>query len=309
MYKNLNATVLGVSGRQSELIELAMTYGFLGLDIDIVDLVKRTQRSEFDKASRYLLSSKMQVSGFDTPIDLDSDDTSFEKALVQLPNAIEIAGKVGARAGFLRLPAATDRLPFHEYFDVLRKRIDRIGEIFEKNNVQLALYFSAAKENRENRQFKFIQDVDGFLAFFKACTSPSVSLVIDTFNWVVGGGTFEQLAEIPGERIAALRISDTEELPSVNDASLSMRQIAGATGIIDNVRFVTALSKAGFDGPITSYAHASNFGGLTRDAIVAKSQDALDNVLASAGLPTFTRRPDLVVEATGPVSEDIGLEA
>jgi chitinase len=42
MYKNLNATVLGVSGRQSELIELAMTYGFRGLDIDIVDLVKRT---------------------------------------------------------------------------------------------------------------------------------------------------------------------------------------------------------------------------------------------------------------------------
>ena len=64
MYKNLNATVLGVSGRQSELIELAMTYGFRGLDIDIVDLVKRTQRSEFEKAARYLFSAKMLVSGF-----------------------------------------------------------------------------------------------------------------------------------------------------------------------------------------------------------------------------------------------------
>ena len=309
MYKNLNATVLGVSGRQSELIELAMTYGFRGLDIDIVDLVKRTQRSEFDKASRYLLSSKMQVSGFDVPIDLDSDDASFEKALAQLPTSIEIAGKVGARAGFLRLPAATDRLPFHEYFDVLRKRVDRIGEIFEKNNVQLGLFFSAAKENRDDRQFKFIQDVEGFLAFFKACTSSSVALVIDTFNWVVGGGTFENLAEIPGDKIAALRISDTESLPSLNEASLTMRQIAGTTGIIDNLRFVSVLSKAGFDGPITSFAHASNFGGLTRDAIVAKSQDALDNVLESAGLPTFTRRPDMVVESTGPISEDIGLEA
>lgn len=310
MYKNLNATVLGVSGRQSELIELAMTYGFRGLDIDIVDLVKRTQRSEFEKAARYLLSAKMMVSGFETPIDLDSDDATFEKTLTQLPATIEIAGKVNARAGFLRLPAATDRLPFHEYFDVLRKRVDRIAEIFAANNVMLGLYFSTALENRENRQFKFIQDVGGFLAFFNACTNKSVGLVIDTFNWVVGGGTFEQLATIPGNRIAVLRLADAETLPTIEEASLKMRQLAGTSGVIDNVRIVSVLSKAGFDGPITAFGHASNFGGMTRDSIVAKSQDSLDNVLAGAGLPTFTRRPDMIVESTSPlVLEDIGLEA
>lgn len=309
MYKNLNATVLGVSGRQSELIELAMTYGFRGLDIDIVDLVKRTQRSEFDKASRYLLSSKMFVSGFDVPIDLDADDASFEKTLATLPTTIEIAGKVGARAGFVRLPAATDRLPFHEYFDVMRKRIDKIGAMFEKNNVMVGLYFSTAQENRENRQFKFVQDVESFLAFFKACTSPSVGIVVDSFNWVVGGGTFEQLESIPGNKIAALRLADAESLPSINDASVKMRQTAGTTGVIDNVRFASTVSKAGYQGPITSFAHASNFGGMTRDSIVAKSQDALDHVLASAGLPTFTRRPEMIVESASSVSEDIGLEA
>jgi sugar phosphate isomerase/epimerase len=252
----------------------------------------------------------MLVSGFETPIDLDSDDATFEKTLAQLPATIEIAGKVNARAGFLRLPAATDRLPFHEYFDVLRKRVDRIAEIFAANNVMLGLYFSTALENRENRQFKFIQDVDGFLAFFNACTNKSVGLVIDTFNWVVGGGTFEQLATIPGNRIAVLRLADAETLPTIEEASLKMRQLAGTTGVIDNVRIVSVLSKAGFDGPITAFGHASNFGGMTRDSIVAKSQDSLDNVLAGAGLPTFTRRPDMIVESTSPlVLEDIGLEA
>ncbi len=310
MYKNLNATVLGVSGRQSELIELAMTYGFRGLDIDIVDLVKRTQRSEFEKAARYLLSAKMLVSGFETPIDLDSDDETFEKTIALLPATIEIAGKVNARAGFLRLPAATDRLPFHEYFDVLRKRVERIAEIFAANKVMLGLYFSTAIENRENRQFKFIQDVEGFLAFFNACANQSVGLVVDSFNWVVGGGTFEQLATIPGNRVAVLRLADAEVLPSVADASLKMRQLAGTSGVIDNVRIVSVLSKNGFDGPITAFGHSSNFGGMTRDSIVAKSQDSLDNVLAGAGLPTFTRRPDMIVESTSPlVLEDIGLEA
>ncbi|MBU6175705.1 MAG: hypothetical protein KGQ60_18025, partial [Planctomycetes bacterium] len=147
------------------------------------------------------------------------------------------------------------------------------------------------------------------LAFFKACTSPAVGVVIDTFNWVVGGGTFEQLASIPGTKVAALRLSDTEQLPTIADASVKMRQLPGTSGIIDNVRMVATLSKSGFDGPITSFAHSSNFSGMTRDSIVAKSQDSLDNVLAGAGLPTFTRRPEMIVESTGPISEDIGLEA
>ncbi len=184
-----------------------MTYGFKGLDIDIVDLVKRTQRSEFDKASRYLqvTNSKMHVSGFETPIDLDTDDASFAKSLASLHATIEIAGKVGARAGFLRLPAATDRLPFHEYFEVLRKRVEQIAAIFREERCSSGLYFSTAQESRESRQFKFVQDVDSFLAFFKACTSNSVGLVIDTFNWIVGGGTFEQW---PRSQVTELLHSD-----------------------------------------------------------------------------------------------------
>jgi hypothetical protein len=57
------------------------------------------------------------------------------------------------------------------------------------------------------------------------------------------------------------------------------------------------------------FAHASNFGEMTRDSIVAKSQDALDHVLASAGLPTFMRRPEMILKSAATISEDIELEA
>ena len=36
MYKNLNVEGLGISGRQGELIELTLTYGFRGFDFDLV---------------------------------------------------------------------------------------------------------------------------------------------------------------------------------------------------------------------------------------------------------------------------------
>lgn len=309
MYKNLNAGVLGVSGRQSELIELAMTYGFKGLDIDAGDLVKRVSRSDFERATRFLTSSKMSVSGFDLDLDLDCDDALFEKRVALLPSLVEIAGKLHARAGFLSLPAATDRKAFPEFFEDMTRRVERIATIFSQHNVLLGLSFSTAIENRQGKQFQFIQDVAGFLAFFHACKNPSVALIIDTFDWSVGGGTWEQLAALPGARIAALRIADAQSLPSIADSSLCQRQASGTTGTIDNVRFVSLLSKNGYDGPITSFADASHFAGVTRDSIVAKTQDALDHVLAGASLPTFTRRPDMVQESTAPSLEDIGLEA
>ena len=33
MFKNLSPSALGISGHQSEIIELALTYGFAGMDL------------------------------------------------------------------------------------------------------------------------------------------------------------------------------------------------------------------------------------------------------------------------------------
>jgi chitinase len=57
MYKNLNASSFGISGRQSDLIELAMTYGFQGIDIDAVDL----QVTGFSSGLNIRDSSRMVV--------------------------------------------------------------------------------------------------------------------------------------------------------------------------------------------------------------------------------------------------------
>ena len=43
MFKNLNPSALGVSGHQSELIELALTYGFEGTDLNVADFATRAR--------------------------------------------------------------------------------------------------------------------------------------------------------------------------------------------------------------------------------------------------------------------------
>ena len=309
MYKNLNAAALGISGRQSELIELAMTFGFQGLDIDALDFEKRSARTDFQKASRFLLSSKMRVSSFDVPTDLDADEVVFEQSLKAVESVVDVAGQAGARAGIVRIPAATDRFAFPQYFEWIRNRIDRLGGIFEKHSVLLGLVFTTYSEARAGKQYSFVHDVHGALALYNACGSQAVGLVIDSFDWTVGKGTWEQLATLPGARIAGFNIADLSESPAIEACDKSARLIAGTTGRIDNAKFAMMLHQQGYDGPITSCPEASNFGTVTRDAIVSRAQEVLDQTLQKAGLPTQTRRPDLVVAGKDTSFEQFGADA
>lgn len=294
MYKNLNARALGISGRQSDLIEIAMTYGFQGLDIDAVDLQRRTERTDFDRASRFLASSGMKVSGFDVPCNLDSDDKEFEASLKDVEAVVGVAGKVKARAGILAIPASTNLAPFPQYFEYVRARLQRLATIFESHQVLLGLSLSTYLEDRSDRQYAFIQDVDGALALVNSCPSNYVGLLVDTYHWTVGKGTWEQLASLQGSKVAGLNIADMVAIPSLNESNDSLKFIAGTYGTVDNAQFAKILAENGYDGPITSSPSPKNLGSITRDSIVSKAQDVLDATLAAANLSTQTRRPEWI---------------
>jgi sugar phosphate isomerase/epimerase len=308
MYKNLNARALGISGRQSDLIEIAMTYGFQGLDIDAVDLQRRTARTDFDRASRFLTSSGMKVSAFDVPCDLDSDDKEFDASLKDVEAVVSVAGKVKARAGILAIPAGTNRASFPQYFEFVRARIQRLASIFESNHVLLGLSMSTFEDCRADRQFSFIHDVDGALALVQACQSNSVGILVDTFHWTVGKGTWEQLASLQGHKVAGLNIADVATVPDIKESKDSLKLIAGSTGTIDNARFASTLAANGYDGPITSSPSPSNLGSITRDSIVSKAQDVLDATLSAANLSTQTRRPEWIAAQASSAPEISSLE-
>ncbi len=79
----------------------------------------------------------------------------------------------------------------------------------------------------------------------------------------------------------------------------------GSNGVVDNVGIVGQLAKMGFEGPVSAYGHVSQMTGKTRDMIVSAAQDSIDNVMSTTGLPTYTRKPELVGESTAPVFAEI----
>lgn len=297
MYKSLSCDLLGISGRQSEIIELALTYGFRGIEIDMDDLVKRCQRSSFENASRFLASSKLEIAGFDAPIDLDSDEDAFSVRLAQLNAVAEIASRASANTAIVVIPHGTDRLPYPEYFDVVRNRIDQIAEIFAKENVRVALTFDVHAPSAEEKQFKFVRDVEGFSAVVRACSSKNVAIIYDSWNWFAGGGSVEQLEQIGLQRVAGLRLSDCTEGVAAEAATADDCLLPGLVGTIENASVLQKFSEAGLKLPVAARGKTLEES-PTRDALVAAAQDSLDKAFESAGIPSETRRPEMFAEAS-----------
>ena len=116
MFKNFNPSFLGLSGHQSEVIELALTYGFSGMDLNIADFATRVRLKGLPYARRLIDSARIRVGTFQLPIDWDTTDETFHKDLTKLQEYADAAAAIGCTRCCATLSPAGDNRPYHENF-------------------------------------------------------------------------------------------------------------------------------------------------------------------------------------------------
>lgn len=294
MLKNFSPQSLGINGRQSELIELALTYGFTSMDVDMSEMLRRAQRTNTQDAAKYLEAAKIAIGGFDLDVDLDADEDAFTRELAGLHPLAELAKQLGATRSYLRVPAATDRLPYHEYFEIQKTRIVQIAEVLGAKGIQLGIGFSAGKELDEGKEFPFVRNVEGFVALVKAASASNVGYLIDTWDWVVGDGAMDQLSELTAAEIVAVRLCTLSPDADPSKANSTDRILPEKEGILNHAKLVAHLASIGFEGPISPGASSQSYKGQTRESIVQRAQEAVDEISTEAGLTVAPLPKDLI---------------
>ncbi len=294
MLKNFSPIALGINGRQSELIELALTYAFTGIDIDMHEMLRRAQRTTTQDAAKYLEAAKITIGGFDLGVRLDDDEESFVSQIGGLHPLADLAKELGANRAYVRVPAATDRLPYHEYFDVQTKRLTQIAEVLGTRGIKLGVGFSAGKETADGKEFPFIRTAEGLVAMVNAITGDNVGFLIDTWDWVVGDGAMDQLSEIAADKIVAVRLGSLPSDVDPSKATSSDRVLPEQEGTLNHVNLVKHLASISFEGPISPSASNQSYKGQTRESIVQRAQEAVDGISKEAGLPVAPLPMELI---------------
>ncbi len=291
MYRNLSTTALGISGRQSELIELALTYGFRGVDVDMMDLAKRYKLRGGDHAARFLLSAKIRIGGFDLPINWRGEEAEFHAELEKLSSMAEVASSLNAKLCHVMVLPASDELPYHENFELHRKRLAEIANVLAKRDIALAVGLMAAPAHRQDKRFEFIYQAEPLILLIKAVGHASVGLMYDSWNWHIGGGTAEHLQKLKSGQVMSVRLADIAEGADLATITDDQRLLPGSGGTVDNSGAMSFLAAQNYVGPVTIYPHPSKLSGKTRDAIVQACSACLDDAWSAAGLGDKTPEP------------------
>ncbi len=285
MFKNLNASALGITGHQSEIIELALTYGFRGMDVDIEEIATRARHRGIPYARRLIDSAKLRIGTFRLPLEWDTDDELFKPELEKLPEYARLAAEIGCTRCVATTAPAGDKRPYHENFEFHRRRFTDICRALEPAGVRLGIGFRASMELRQSQAFQFIHDLDAMALLVKMVDAPNVGLLLDVWDVHVGGGSVQNVREMSAEQIVAVQLADVPpDGPPVGELTEASRKLPAKEGGIGLPEYLGALAEVGYDGPVTLKPARTALSGTRRDRIVREAGDALDRVWKAAAL-------------------------
>lgn len=280
MFKNLNPAALGVSAQQSELIELALTYGFAGMDLNMAEFATRVRLKGLDYAKRLIQSAKIRIGTFAVPMELEADDETFERELKKLAEYAGYAAALGCTRATALVAPAGDVRPYHENFEFHRRRLGEICKTLEPSGVRLALGFQAAEHLRRNRAFQFIQDLDALMLLVNMTGAPNLGLLADTWDMVACGAGVDAIRKIPAQQIVAVQVADMPAGVAVGALDEKSRLLPGGeAGQIDVAGFLTTLREMHYDGPVTAKPSRGVFQSRRREVVIKQTSEALDRVL------------------------------
>jgi sugar phosphate isomerase/epimerase len=268
MFKNLSTAGLGVSGRQSEIIELALSYGFKGVDLDLAEFQENAKLQGLAHARRLLDSARLKIGTFRLPLIWDESDETYRAGLDSLPDLLKLATDLGATTAVTSLAPANDSRPYHENFEFHRRRLGELGEALAPHKIRLGVGFVASAAARKNRAYQFIHSLDALVTLIGMVRAANVGAVVDAWQIHAAAGSLDDLRKLGKGRIAAVYLSDAPADIAPANLTESQRLLLGETGVIDSAAILALLAELDFDGPVTPLMHSSQSQGLRREQLV-----------------------------------------
>ena len=288
MFRNLSTFGLPLSGRPSELIELALSFGFDAMDIDLVDFQQQAETFGVPHARRLMVSARLKCGVFRLPLTLDADNATFNAELAALPKRLEFAQATEATRAVASIAAASDEHSFKDFFEQYRTRLDTIGGVLDPYGISLGLTITPESEARAEKTHQFIHTFEGLIGLL-AVSHPRVGAVVDSWAMHITGEPLEMITKVPKGRIVEVRLSDAPRDVAAAELTHAQRLMPGETGVINSAAVLTQAKNAGFDGPVTPWADRSTLAGRGRERIVKVAGDRLEAVWREAGLPIVPR--------------------
>jgi sugar phosphate isomerase/epimerase len=288
MFRNLSTIGLPLSGRPSELIELALSFGFDAMDIDLLDFQQQAEAFGVTHARRLMVSARLKSGTFHLPLQIAADEATFREEIALLPARLELAKAAEAHRAVATVAPASDEHSFKDFFELYRKRLHEIGDLLAPHDITLGLAIRPEREAREGKANEFVHTFEALVGLVMVAHE-RIGAIADAWALHLTGEPLELIAKLPKGRLVEVRLSDAPRDVPAAEMTHAHRLMPGETGVINSAAILEQAKAAGFDGPVTPWADRSTLVGRGREKIVKLAGDRLEQAWKDAGLPIVPR--------------------
>jgi sugar phosphate isomerase/epimerase len=257
------------------------------------DLVGRHDTLGKEFACQFLQSANIDVGTFALPVKIGGTDAEYAAFIKKLDTIADLASTLDGKQCYVLIEPFSNTSAFQENFEKHRTRLHEIGEKLAKYNIRVGLALQAAKAKTSKGEYKFIQSAEDLLTLVKTVGHPNVGLCLDSWQWVVGGGGMDQIADINPKVITEFRMADVSDTADLNAIKISDRVLPGNAVDSISVKMINHLLDAGYEGPFSVATDLGMFAGVARDVVVDRLSERLDKLIAREDLSSIHDDTDL----------------
>jgi len=280
---DLTPGAIGIQAKPPELLDLAVAHGFESIQPNAAFLASLTPAQRKDFAGD--LQDKGLVWGAaGLPVDFRKDEATFRSGMAELPAMASALQDAGAtRVG-------TWLKPYHEdltYLANFRQHAARLGEVTKvlgEHGLRFGLEYVGTRSLWTSQRHAFIHSMAEAKELIAEVNQPNLGFVLDSWHWYTAGETAKDILTLANSDIVACDLNDAPagiDKPELIDSS---RELPAATGRIDIVSFLQALTTLGYDGPIRAEPFNQPLRKLDDGPAAQATSTAIKKAIAQAGV-------------------------
>jgi sugar phosphate isomerase/epimerase len=273
---------LGVRVDLPAAMALAQTHGFESLAPDAGYLGKRSD-SQVQELRDDLKARGLTWGATGLPVDFRGDEAIFRSGMKSLPDFARALERAGATRVGTWIKPGHDRLTYNANFRQHSQRLGEVSRILGDHKLRLGLEYVGPKTSWTAVRFPFIHTMAEMKELIAEIGGDNVGLVLDSWHWYNAGETAADIRSLSALEVVACDLNDAPAQIPLDQQRDLVRELPGATGIIDLKGFLSALVAIGYDGPVRAEPFNATLRTMPPDAAVATTARAMKRSFALVG--------------------------
>lgn len=275
---SLSPGAIGVSGQAAELLEPAAALGFEAITLErgIGDLGRARLMNLKQRADE--LGMSWGCGGL--PVEFRQSAERFQQDLAALPAHAATLEQLGAtRIGTWIMPCH-DSLDYRANFDLHRERLRQVATLLADNGVRLGLEYVGPTTLRDSKRYDFVSNGAQLRDLIAAIDRPNVGVILDSFHWYTAEEDTDELRNWTNADIVAVDLNDACAHFGPREQIDGIRELPGATGVIDLTAFIGVLRELAYDGTVRAEPFSDTLSAMDDELAMRATVSSLRRAVA-----------------------------